>query len=203
MDVGAKVVMQDFSKAVVLASEEGSDKALRSSGAYIAKVARSSIKRRKEVRDPRTGRISRPGSPAGSPPFTYTGHIKKVIRFGKEKKEKRVLIGAVNQYAATIWDRHEKGGTFRDRPRKHLVRRTFAMGDFGPIKADGYGRRVRWITLRTAGQVRRANDMIALVNSQRDAEAQKSRTYPARPFMGPALAKSEAKVATFWSGAIK
>jgi hypothetical protein len=201
--MSAKFTFVDKTQAVIKASEDAAPKALGASGAYVSKVARSSIKRRKEKKDPKTGRPMRPGSPAGTPPFTYTGQLKKVIRFWVNRREKSVRMGPVNQYAHTIWDRHEKGGTFRDNPRRHLKRRSFAMGDFGPLKSDGYGRKVRYVKLETANQVRRANEMIDIVNAQRDAEAQKTRTYPARPFMGPALAKSEDKVASFWEGAIK
>lgn len=203
MEASVQVTFVDNTQAVIKASEEGSSKALGASGAYIRKVARSSIRRRKDVRDPKTGRISRPGSPAGSPPFTYTGHLKKVIRFAVNRRELSVRMGPVNEYAETIWDRLEKGGTFRDRPKKHLRRRSFAMGDFGPIKSDGYGGKVRHIRLQTAAQVRRANEMADQVNAQRDAEASKDRKFPPRPFMGPALAKSAGKVSSFWAGSIK
>jgi hypothetical protein len=203
MDASVSVTFVDNTKAVIKASEEGSVKALRSSGAYINKVARNSIKRKKPIKDPKTGRLIRPGSTPGTPPNTYSGHIKKVLRFFVDKQEQSVRMGPINVFAETIWDRLEKGGAYKDKPRKHLKRRTFAMGDFGPIAADGYGRKVRNIQLKTAAQVRRANELIEVVNNRRDAEAQKSRTYPARPFMGPALAKSQAKVASFWEGAIK
>lgn len=203
MEAAVSFKFIDNTQAVIKASEDAAPKALGSAGAYIRKVARSSIKKKSEKRDPRTGRRLRPGSPAGSPPFTYTGHLKKVFRFAVDKKEQSVRVGPINEYQRTIWDLHEKGGTHKTKARKHLKHRTFAMGDFGPLKSDGYGRRVRYVKLQTAAQVRRANEMIAVVNSERDAEAQKTRTYPARPFMGPALASSKDKVASFWEGAIK
>jgi hypothetical protein len=205
VEVSAKVTFVDTTQAVIKASEEGGDKALRGSAAYTTKVVRSSIKRKKPTVDPITKRKVQPGSPPGTPPFTYSGHIKRVLRWTVIKEDKRAMMGPVNQFAQTIWDLHEYGGTRRDRPKKGLKKRTFAMGEWGPIRSNSAGGKVRRIQLKTASQVRRANELVDEINARRESTPLLDRTYPKRPFMGPglSLATSQPKFKQIWEGAIK
>lgn len=203
MEAGFKFEFRDNSSAVIKASEEGSYEALKSTGAYISKAASNSIKKKSPKRDPKTGRPLRPGSPEGTPPFSYTGHFRRVFRFYVERKEQTVRIGPINKFQNTIWDLHEKGGSRQDKRRKAIKRRTYAMNDFGPIRSNDSGGKVRSIKLTTASQVRRANEKAEEVNALRESQELKTRKFPARPFMGPALARSKDKVAKFWEGSVK
>jgi phage gpG-like protein len=68
-------------KAVMSAVDTTTRKVLSKFGAFVRTTARHSIKKRKSA------------APAGSPPSSHTGLLKKFIFFGYDKDAKSVVIG--------------------------------------------------------------------------------------------------------------
>ena len=84
---------------------------LRRMGAYIRTVARRKVK---------------PGdrpSPAGSPPHSRTGALRRGILFGVEKRRQSVVIGPSERFVGTSMSAHEFGGAYkRERyPKRPLM----------------------------------------------------------------------------------
>lgn len=155
-------------------------------GAYTRGAARRLIRRRK---NPATS------SPAGTPPFTHTGALKRSILFSVG--ESSVVIGPTYSGIGRIGATHEWGGT--ESTRKGLRRRSewnIHLGGFGPFTVRS-GRTIL-IRLKTSRMVRKSRDDAARLA----ANASKTRKYPARPFMAPALEQVRPKLAEFWRGAV-
>ena len=84
---------------------------LRRMGAYVRTVARRKV---------------RPGerpSPAGTPPHSRTGALKRGILFGVERRQASVVIGPSERFVGTSMAAHEFGGAYkRERyPRRPLM----------------------------------------------------------------------------------
>ena len=84
---------------------------LRRMGAYVRTVARRKV---------------RPGerpSPAGTPPHSRTGALKRGILFGVERRQASVLVGPSERSVGTSAAAHEFGGAYkRERyPRRPLM----------------------------------------------------------------------------------
>ena len=74
---------------------------LRRMGAYVRTVARRKVK---------------PGdrpSPAGTPPHSRTGALKRGILFGVERRQASVLIGPSERFVGTSMAAHEFGGAYK------------------------------------------------------------------------------------------
>lgn len=69
------------SRKVTSSVDKGTRKVLSRFGAFVRRTARQSIRKRKKP------------SPAGQPPSSHTGHLKKFIFFGYEPQKKSVVIG--------------------------------------------------------------------------------------------------------------
>ena len=84
---------------------------LRRMGAYVRTVARRKV---------------RPGerpSPAGTPPHSRTGALKRGILFGVERRQASVVIGPSERFVGTSMAAHEFGGAYkRERyPKRPLM----------------------------------------------------------------------------------
>ncbi|MDD3083140.1 MAG: hypothetical protein PHW17_13065 [Desulfobacterales bacterium] len=108
---GAKVRVEFDDDAVKSAVQKGGVKALRSAGAYTRKAARNAVAR------------SSKASPAGSPPHTRRGLLKRSILFGVEKHRMAVVIGPAESLIGISMTAHEFGGMYRRRkyPRRPLM----------------------------------------------------------------------------------
>ena len=74
---------------------------LRRMGAYVRTVARRKV---------------RPGdkpSPAGTPPHTRTGALRRGILFGVERRRQSVLVGPSERFVGTSMAAHEFGGAYK------------------------------------------------------------------------------------------
>jgi hypothetical protein len=105
---------------------------------------------------------------------------------------------------------HEFGGAAMVRNKRHRVRK---IGDGGEIRIGGrpgrtshfgYDRAgravmVTYARLRSADQVARANQL----NESLYGPASYMATYPARPFMGPALAVAQPSLPKFWAASVR
>ena len=195
--VSARFDKQHLKKKV----DQASFRSLGHAGGAIRLTARRSIRRRKK-----------PSSP-GSPPNTPTGHLKRVLRYSVDRDRQEVLIGPENEYARTIWNLHEFGGTIRPKPRL-LKPHRYRVGEYGPIRRTGpmlrnsKGRfsrrsnRFARIWLHTEAQANRATRILKQENRYRIAEAKKRRRYPKRPFMGPALERQRHRLPKFWANSV-
>ncbi len=108
---GAKVRVEFDDDAVKSAVKKGGVKALRSAGAYTRKAARNAVSR------------SSKASPAGSPPHTRRGLLKRSILFGVEKHRMAVVIGPAESLIGISMTAHEFGGMYRRRkyPKRPLM----------------------------------------------------------------------------------
>ncbi len=84
---------------------------LRRMGAYVRTVARRKV------------RTSERPSPAGTPPHSRTGALKRGIIFGVEKRRQSVVIGPSERFVGTSMSAHEFGGAYkRERyPKRPLM----------------------------------------------------------------------------------
>lgn len=77
-----KITHLFFDSAKVTSSvDKGTRKVLSKFGAFVRRTAKGSIRKRKK------------SAPAGQPPSSHTGHLKKFIFFGYEPQKKSVVIG--------------------------------------------------------------------------------------------------------------
>ena len=177
-------------------------RSLGHAGGAIRLTASRSIRRGKQP--------SRPGRA----PHTPTGHLKRVIAYDVDQRRSQVVVGPTNEYSRTIWNLHEFGGTSRAKP-KLLKAHKFQAGDYGPIRRsaamqrDRHGRFARRgktfarIQLRNQAQAKRATAIVANENRLRMQDAGKTKRYPKRPFMGPALEKMRERLPKFWANSVK
>lgn len=169
--------------AVKIAMEKGNEAALRSSGAYLRKVARNSIK------------ISEQSSAPGQIPHSRRGRLKNAILFAVSPGKTSVIIGPTAASVGKTGYYHEFGGV----QIKKSKRRQYRVGKPGPIKIDG--NKVQWAILRNDKMLARAIDLDRAAWS--DSSLVKQRRYPQRPLMRPALDKSLGRLPGFWENSIK
>ena len=194
-------------KRVQAAVNRGKVKSLRAAGALIYRIARNSISFRKS-RDIH--------SKPGKPPFTHNRGLKKAISFNVV--ESTLVVGPSRTGIGLIGNIHEFGGTVRRSMKERKYRKNnwkLEPGGHGPIRVSGG--KVAIGKLGTSRQVYRARilSFAALVAyGIRQEEAQKiarslggpekqERTYPARPFMGPALGIARPQLPEFWNNSIR
>ena len=84
---------------------------LRRMGAYVRTVARRKV------------RTSERPSPAGTPPHSRTGALRRGILFGVEKRRQSVVVGPSARFVGTSMSAHEFGGAYkRERyPKRPLM----------------------------------------------------------------------------------
>lgn len=182
--------------------QQATFRSLGHAGGAIRLTASRSIRRGKQP--------SRPGRP----PNTPTGHLKRVIAYDVDERRSQVVVGPTNEYSRTIWNLHEFGGSIRPKP-KLLKAHKFSVGEYGPIRRSGAmqrdkrgrfarrGKTFARIQIRTEAQAKRATALVANENRLRMQDAKKTRRYPKRPFMGPALEKLRDRLPKFWADSVK
>lgn len=190
--IGMKTRYRMDAKKVIVATRNAAAPTLARQGAYMRGIAKRLIKRRK---NPATN------APAGSPPFTHTGALKRSIIFGVTENRQSVLIGPTAQVIGGIGATHEWGGTEGPkRKRIHKANWVLEIGGHGPISQNGGN--IRFAKLRTSAQVARAIRIARTVRPGMTKGAGR-RHYPRRPFMGPALTIALSRLPGFWRGAVR
>jgi hypothetical protein len=164
---------------------------LGQAGAYIRGIAKRSIKVSPEPSEP------------GKPPHTRKGRLKRGILFAVEKARQSVVIGPAASEMGRIGHTHEFGG--KEPPKARTGRKAnwrIEIGGHGPIKAEGGKPLVS--KLVSQKQVARASEIArSLPPSQGGPVSKKPRKYPPRPFMGPALEVSKARLPRLWANSVK
>ncbi|OQA77864.1 MAG: hypothetical protein BWY31_04427 [Lentisphaerae bacterium ADurb.Bin242] len=205
----------DASK-VEKAARKGCITSLRGAAAYIYKVARNSIRRRVNPDK---------ASPPGTPPYAHsTGitDIKKSIAFKVDEKNMTAVVGPVHIKGGlgNVARLHEFGGTKETEKSKKPMAGDWDTTKAGPVainkdnvivfgKLRSDKQRARAWRISSMPGVRYANKkeqgLVRYRAKMRKEQAiQKKGTlnYPERPYMGPALQKSQEKIAPMWRNAI-
>lgn len=185
----AKVKIVDETAKVARLARAASITSLGAAGAYIRGIAKKSIK------------VSPESSAPGHQPHTRAGKLKNAIVFAVEKQQQDVVIGPNASAVGQIGSSHEFGGTEGPKP-KGKSRFKLEIGGYGPIRNAG-GKLVV-IRLQTDAQLAQAIAVVkTLPPKLAGGGAMKNRKYPARPFMGPALNISKARLPAFWANSVK
>jgi hypothetical protein len=108
--ISVKVTTKSETKTVLTKARQGSFKSLGHAGAAIRLTARRSIRRRKSA------------SPAGTPPSTRRGQLKRAIAFAVDKQQQLVVIGPEYEVVGESGKAHEFGGRYR---REQYEKRPF------------------------------------------------------------------------------
>lgn len=108
--IGMKVKTKSDTKKVLAKTKQASITSLGHAGAAIRLVARRSIRKRKSA------------SPAGSPPSTRRGQLRRAIAYAVEKQQGLVVIGPEHEVVGESGKAHEFGGRYR---REHYEKRPF------------------------------------------------------------------------------
>jgi phage gpG-like protein len=199
--ISAKVKTKFDKKGLKRRVDDANFRSLGHASAAIRLTAKRSIRKRKK-----------PSMP-GTAPNTPTGHLRRVIAYAVDRKRQEAAIGPTNEYARTIWNLHEFGGTTWQK-KKLLKIKVLKVGDYGPIRsATASGRNSRGqftrggraarMLLRTQAQTERANRLIEEENKKRMAMTANGRRYPKRPFMGPALDKMRKRIPKYWQNSLR
>jgi hypothetical protein len=204
------------SETIVRSVAKATRAVLSKFGAFVRQTAKNSIR-------------TRPGpSPAGMPPHSHKGTLRRLIYFGYDANTRSVVVGPVPFAGAsgTAPSALEYGGTARltTKSRRHLksLRRHRFVGGAGEIRLDGtggkstkenrFGRVVTYAKLRTMAQAARANRLNAELYEGRQNETETahestlrsgSARIEARPYMRPAMQKELPKLPAMWAGSIK
>lgn len=212
MTANVKIKM---TKAVERAVEKAIPKTLNEAGKYVWRIARASIKQRKNP-----NKSSAPGTAPHGHKSSMNAGFKKTIVYAPTSDKKAVLVGpqlvkgGLNNVART----HEFGGSRRLKEYSPDLRDGVNIGDVAPvtvvhltrkdsvIKKDGHadprtGRKVVWIKIRTKTQQKHSQRLYSRLNRKYGKTV--SANYPARPYMAPALELSKPKLSRFWRGSVK
>ena len=179
------------SKAVQKAVAKGNPESFRRAGAYTRGIAQRLLGSRKKK-----------PNPAGLPPRSPTGRLRRAILFALEragKVEAGVVTGPRASWAGQIGHTHEFGGTEGPTGRPAKDKWRLEPGGYGPI-AEQNGKPVIAI-LRTDTQVDRAKQLAARLPHR--TKGKPRRVYPARPFMAPTLALAQEHLPSLWRNSIK
>jgi hypothetical protein len=189
--IDVKVKVKGETGKVLRRAKAGSIKSLGHAGAYIRGIAKRSIK------------VSKDPAPPGHQPHTRKGRLKKAIFYGVERERQGVVIGPTVSNVGQIGHTHEFGGT--EPPKKRKGRKAnfrLEVGGHGPIDVEG-GKPVV-VKLKTDRQVARASEVAGrLPPSMGGPESKRPRRYPPRPFMGPALEISKARLPRIWANSVR
>lgn len=188
----------------------GTVKSLGQAAAYVRGIAVRSIgsgfkkNTKKAVREGAPERSYTPSAP-GKPPKSPTRRLKKGIAFDVDKPKGEAVVGPTRSAVGRIGSTHEFSGT---EPAKKVRRSNnwkLEVGGHGPIRG-GPGRLDAFAKLKTEADVQRSHaiaDAFGTPEWDRGATKPRPRKYPARPFMGPALARSRDRLPAFWKNALK
>lgn len=196
--------------------KKASVNSLRRGVAYIYKVARNSIRRRKNPDKP---------SPPGTPPFAHsTGpmDIKKSIAFEVNEKNMTAVVGPVHIKGGlgNVARLQEFGGVKSVKKSDKPIAGDWDTTKAGPVAVDKdnvivFGKlrsdrqRARAWRISSMPGVRYANNKEqgsvryrAKMRKEQAIQKKGILNYPARPFMGPALRKSQEKIAPMWRNSV-
>lgn len=199
-----------FNRSAVIAALDAAERvALTRTGAYIRRVARNSMKKRKVPSPPGTPPSSREGDPARG---SQAGFLRRSVEFAYEPRDRSVLIGPIGLFSSPVPRTHEFGGTLRIKNPRRVKRK---LGGGGPLRVvtagargttvkpvvrDSMQRHVAYAKLFTTAQVARAEKIeTGLYGPMFIGDAK----YPARPYMRPALEVSRPHIAKFWQNAVR
>ncbi|MCY3019534.1 MAG: hypothetical protein NTW87_10970 [Planctomycetota bacterium] len=192
--LSARVKLKDNSAKVLKAVARETQKNLGKAGAYIRGIAMRSIK------------VSPEKAAPGKPPHTRKGRLKKAIVFAVNKAEESVVIGPTFSNVGKIGRTHEFGG--EEPPKKTKVRKPnwkLDVGGHGPVRVEGFDS--HYAKLRTTAQVQRAEqlakDVTAIAEQRAQSASTKTRHYPPRPFMEPALSVAKERLPKLWANSVK
>jgi len=110
---GMRSKTQFDSKSVLRKVHEGTVRSLGHAAALVRKIAKQSIRFRK---DPQKA------SPEGTPPYTHTRQLPRAILFAVQKQQEEAVIGPDAGKVDLAGAAHEHGGQFRG---QYFVRRPF------------------------------------------------------------------------------
>lgn len=157
-------------RAVKKRSDETSVDALYKAGAYLRTTARRSIRK------------SPKASQKGKPPHSRRGQLRTAIVFAVDEKKLIALVGPSASLISDIAKYHEFGGV----QTKKSKRKKYRVGSVGPVGMQGD--MPRFALLKTQKQVEKAKFVDHVL--WKEADLSKTRKYPRRPFMGPAMQMS-------------
>jgi hypothetical protein len=186
----------------------GNIESLSHAGGAVRWAVRQSIHKRKK-----------PSTP-GSPPHTQTMRLPQSVLYAVERNREFAVVGPSSHFGRKIHKvaaLHEFSGF--DGAYRNPRRRIRKLGSAGEIEIVAGQRRrrgrfakqrgtvslkntrrgtvrVRFAKLRTASQVRRANQ----INEELYGPLKAKAIYPKRPFMGPALRQVAPRLPEHWSG---
>lgn len=196
-------------KAVIAAIDAAERVALTRAGAYVRKVARNSMKKRKVPSAPGTPPSSREGDPERGP---RAGFLRKSIEFAYEPRDRSVIIGPIGLFDSAVPRTHEFGGTLSFRNPRRIKRQ---VGKGGPLRIVSAGARGATVKPVTNDRLERHVVYAKLYTMAQVARAEKIETglygpmfvgnakYPKRPYMGPALRASAPHIAKFFQNAVR
>lgn len=205
--IKVRVTARIDTKRVQRAVQRGKVQSLKSAGALVYKIARNSIAYRKSK-----DLHAKPGKP----PFTHNRALKRSIRFQAEVSS--VFIGPTRSVFGLLGQLHEFGGRARRTQKEKQYRPNnwnIKPGGHGPVRVSG--NKVEFGKLHTPKQVFRAKilsfqalvalgvdrDSARKIQTRIGAAEKNDRTYPERPFMGPALVAARPQLPDQWKDSIR
>ncbi len=179
LEMGVKEAKATFfdRAAIGNAVEKAILRGLASAGAYVRTVARRSMRRRKKA------------SPPGQPPSTHQGQLRDLLLFAYDQPNKATVVGpakfsAVRKNSASttpVPGLHEHGGMVT------VFKKVFNKGRKATDRQkESFLRKLK------DGSLIPAKKRFTLVKVQAK--------YPVRPYMGPALETSKAKLPELFKG---
>lgn len=201
--MGVRVI--DETKKVKEKMDAANLVSLRDAAAYIRGVARQSIGRgvkkntKRAIREGAPETTYTPSKP-GKPPHSPKGVLKRAIVFSVVKKDAEAVVGPARSVIGEVAHTHEGGGQEPAKKHRRSVNWEIKIGGHGPIRSV-LGKPVGYAKLKTAAQVRQADTIAAAAGIpewERGKRVPRTRNFPARPFMGPALEISRERIPSFW-----
>ena len=155
--------------AVTRALDRATVRALSKGGAFIRTRARSSMPKRKKI------------SPAGRPPHSHTGLVKRFLFFGYDPAMRSTVIGPA----------------LLNKPDRDALRR-LEHGGTTSVRTVTYAARTKSGRLKKT----KTGDLVYETRRSRTADS-RTVTYRPRPFMGPALAAEAPKLPELWRNSVR
>lgn len=192
------------SKGIMAAVGKVKAEALRKSGAEIQKNAKRSMRKAPKKRSDQP-------SPAGKPPYSRKGHLKKSIRFAWDDKARAVVIGPIlfkgRSDGATA---HEKGGSktvliYEQSYRDWLNRKRRQVRGYDPTIDSHWTRKKKKQGLPPIPAGQMAHIRIYYQRHQPGTVhvTKRKAQFRPRPFMVPALNAEIPKIPQRWKDANK
>ena len=192
-----KNIRSTFNKNQVISNLSRLERrALSRAGSYVAETARRSLKKSR--------RQSRPGQP----PYSHTEKLRNMIRTAVDSNRVMAIAGVLRRYdvesEGLAPPALEHGGVTKFVPSKG---RKYRPGDYGVMELgrgnktiqlpNGGTTKAVLAKIKTPEQLERANENLRKMNEL--ASKKKTVTIAARPFMGPALMRSQQAITSFFN----